>query len=351
MFFSALTFKDSATPFAEALVELHHEIMFYLIVIVSVVIFILVNAINITRVRESYFYSQILSSTAFFKALFLNSFFLPLFTKFLYSSSYLKFSGWLSGVFFDFLYLLISKGGAYLNYFLKIIIFFKSISLNFLNFFGLLDISFSKIFGDYKFLKAKDFLPNTFVSNNFFYKTRNSSSYLTYISNIVSYLNILSIFSDMDYKHFYKNRNAFFSYFYNISSANVTFTSSRALANSLDLVSLDSLYTSNSLPKFNELNSHFSNFLNGFLRSRFSLGNSINFNSARLSNIAPSTTKSLYSFINAQSYTVHNTKLEIIWTVIPTIILIFIAVPSFILLYSLDEVINPSITLKAIGHQ
>ena len=32
MFFNAVTFKDSATPFAEALVELHHEIMFYLIV-------------------------------------------------------------------------------------------------------------------------------------------------------------------------------------------------------------------------------------------------------------------------------------------------------------------------------
>lgn len=91
MFFNAVTFKDSATPFAEALVELHHEIMFYLVVIVSVVIFILINAINITRVRESYFYVHVFNSVAFLKALFLNSFFSPLFDKFLYSPYYLKF--------------------------------------------------------------------------------------------------------------------------------------------------------------------------------------------------------------------------------------------------------------------
>nr|YP_009512802.1 cytochrome c oxidase subunit II [Metapenaeus affinis]AXK15194.1 cytochrome c oxidase subunit 2 [Metapenaeus affinis]UUF68270.1 cytochrome c oxidase subunit 2 [Metapenaeus affinis] len=43
--------------------------------------------------------------------------------------------------------------------------------------------------------------------------------------------------------------------------------------------------------------------------------------------------------------------IEIIWTVLPAIILIFIALPSLRLLYLLDEVNNPSITLKAIGHQ
>jgi len=47
----------------------------------------------------------------------------------------------------------------------------------------------------------------------------------------------------------------------------------------------------------------------------------------------------------------HSSVLEIIWTVIPALILLIIAVPSFSLLYSLDEVINPIITLKVIGHQ
>jgi cytochrome c oxidase subunit 2 len=47
----------------------------------------------------------------------------------------------------------------------------------------------------------------------------------------------------------------------------------------------------------------------------------------------------------------HSTLLEIVWTVIPAIILMIIAIPSFALLYSLDEVVNPSITLKVIGHQ
>ena len=47
----------------------------------------------------------------------------------------------------------------------------------------------------------------------------------------------------------------------------------------------------------------------------------------------------------------HSTLLEVIWTIVPAIILMIIAIPSFALLYSLDEVINPSITLKVVGHQ
>jgi cytochrome c oxidase subunit 2 len=47
----------------------------------------------------------------------------------------------------------------------------------------------------------------------------------------------------------------------------------------------------------------------------------------------------------------HGTQLEIIWTLTPSFILMLIAMPSFALLYSMDEVVDPSITLKAIGHQ
>nr|WAB69685.1 cytochrome c oxidase subunit 2 [Coelophthinia sp. 1 JPL-2022a] len=43
--------------------------------------------------------------------------------------------------------------------------------------------------------------------------------------------------------------------------------------------------------------------------------------------------------------------IEIIWTIIPAIILMFIALPSLRLLYLLDEINDPSITLKTIGHQ
>nr|ALO71086.1 cytochrome c oxidase subunit 2 [Pselaphinae sp. 8 EF-2015] len=43
--------------------------------------------------------------------------------------------------------------------------------------------------------------------------------------------------------------------------------------------------------------------------------------------------------------------IELIWTVIPTFILIFIALPSLKLLYLLDETNNPLITIKTIGHQ
>jgi cytochrome c oxidase subunit 2 len=47
----------------------------------------------------------------------------------------------------------------------------------------------------------------------------------------------------------------------------------------------------------------------------------------------------------------HGTAIEIIWTVTPSLILVMIAVPSFALLYSLDEVVDPAVTVKAIGHQ
>nr|QHD48035.1 cytochrome c oxidase subunit II [Leptalpheus forceps] len=43
--------------------------------------------------------------------------------------------------------------------------------------------------------------------------------------------------------------------------------------------------------------------------------------------------------------------IETVWTILPALILIFIALPSLRILYLLDEVNNPSITLKAIGHQ
>jgi cytochrome c oxidase subunit 2 len=47
----------------------------------------------------------------------------------------------------------------------------------------------------------------------------------------------------------------------------------------------------------------------------------------------------------------HHTHLELIWTIIPTIILILIAIPSFALLYAVDELHNPKITMKALGNQ
>jgi cytochrome c oxidase subunit 2 len=47
----------------------------------------------------------------------------------------------------------------------------------------------------------------------------------------------------------------------------------------------------------------------------------------------------------------HGTLIEIIWTITPALILINIALPSFKLLYMMDEVIDPIVTIKTIGHQ
>nr|ARO74702.1 cytochrome c oxidase subunit 2 [Aneura pinguis]ASN73989.1 cytochrome c oxidase subunit 2 [Aneura pinguis]QIA59466.1 cytochrome c oxidase subunit 2 [Aneura pinguis]WHW95806.1 cytochrome c oxidase subunit 2 [Aneura pinguis]WHW95848.1 cytochrome c oxidase subunit 2 [Aneura pinguis] len=48
---------------------------------------------------------------------------------------------------------------------------------------------------------------------------------------------------------------------------------------------------------------------------------------------------------------VHGTTIEIIRTIFPSIIPMFIAIPPFAPLYSMDEVVDPAITIKAIGHQ
>nr|YP_010180332.1 cytochrome c oxidase subunit II [Oenopia sauzeti]QVD39751.1 cytochrome c oxidase subunit II [Oenopia sauzeti] len=43
--------------------------------------------------------------------------------------------------------------------------------------------------------------------------------------------------------------------------------------------------------------------------------------------------------------------IETIWTILPAFTLIFIALPSLKLIYLIDEIRNPMITLKTIGHQ
>nr|YP_010632181.1 cytochrome c oxidase subunit II [Cybister brevis]WBP62295.1 cytochrome c oxidase subunit II [Cybister brevis] len=50
-------------------------------------------------------------------------------------------------------------------------------------------------------------------------------------------------------------------------------------------------------------------------------------------------------------YLLEGQTIEIIWTILPAIILVFIALPSLRLLYLLDEISNPWLTLKSIGHQ
>ena len=62
---------------------------------------------------------------------------------------------------------------------------------------------------------------------------------------------------------------------------------------------------------------------------------------------------SLYLFkTNEKPYKfTHSSFLEITWTVVPAFLLLFIAFPSFTLLYSLEELVQYQITLKIIGHQ
>jgi cytochrome c oxidase subunit 2 len=51
------------------------------------------------------------------------------------------------------------------------------------------------------------------------------------------------------------------------------------------------------------------------------------------------------------SQTSHHTTLEIAWTVIPVLILVVMAIPSFRLIYYLDRTPDPDMTIKVTGHQ
>nr|AVP25637.1 cytochrome c oxidase subunit II [Chiasmocleis ventrimaculata] len=49
--------------------------------------------------------------------------------------------------------------------------------------------------------------------------------------------------------------------------------------------------------------------------------------------------------------TIDAQEIEMVWTIMPAIILIVIALPSLRILYLMDEISNPDITIKTIGHQ
>ncbi|MCH8918984.1 MAG: cytochrome c oxidase subunit II [Proteobacteria bacterium] len=51
------------------------------------------------------------------------------------------------------------------------------------------------------------------------------------------------------------------------------------------------------------------------------------------------------------SKTTHHTVLEVAWTVVPIMILVLIAIPSFRLLYYMDKAKTPGMTLKVVGNQ
>nr|AAR32837.1 cytochrome oxidase subunit II [Basileuterus fulvicauda] len=51
------------------------------------------------------------------------------------------------------------------------------------------------------------------------------------------------------------------------------------------------------------------------------------------------------------SSTVNAQVIELVWTILPAMVLVTLALPSLRILYMMDEINNPDLTLKAIGHQ
>nr|YP_010257226.1 cytochrome c oxidase subunit II [Dendronanthus indicus]QVM19050.1 cytochrome c oxidase subunit II [Dendronanthus indicus] len=51
------------------------------------------------------------------------------------------------------------------------------------------------------------------------------------------------------------------------------------------------------------------------------------------------------------SSTVDAQEIELVWTILPAMVLVMLALPSLRILYMMDEINEPDLTLKAIGHQ
>nr|YP_009862125.1 cytochrome c oxidase subunit II [Abbottina binhi]QKV09950.1 cytochrome c oxidase subunit II [Abbottina binhi] len=50
-------------------------------------------------------------------------------------------------------------------------------------------------------------------------------------------------------------------------------------------------------------------------------------------------------------YIFESQKIEIMWTILPAMVLVLIALPSLRILYIMDEINDPHLTIKAMGHQ
>ena len=62
--------------------------------------------------------------------------------------------------------------------------------------------------------------------------------------------------------------------------------------------------------------------------------------------------KDRINFMNFYSHGIfHHTLIEVVWTILPAVILAIIAVPSFALLYSMEELVEPTLSIKVTGHQ
>jgi len=51
------------------------------------------------------------------------------------------------------------------------------------------------------------------------------------------------------------------------------------------------------------------------------------------------------------THSTHGTVIELVWTIVPALVLLAIALPSFRLLYLMDEIVLPGLTIKVVGHQ
>lgn len=82
----------------------------------------------------------------------------------------------------------------------------------------------------------------------------------------------------------------------------------------------------------------------------FSATNAGYFYYGRTANFESVLTQKFSPFLTVQQFK-HSTLLEVVWATFPTVVILLILVPSILLIYSVDEDLDPEFTIKVVGHQ
>jgi len=82
----------------------------------------------------------------------------------------------------------------------------------------------------------------------------------------------------------------------------------------------------------------------------FSTTNAGYFYFGRVTNFDSKFSNRYNPFLTVQQFK-HSTLLEVVWATFPSVIILLILVPSILLIYSIDEDLDPEFTIKVVGHQ
>lgn len=313
-------FQDPASPIMEGIIDLHHDLVFFMILISFGVIWVLFNIIF-----------HFFSIQDFFNLKYFNYDIVMFYNK-LIKFAQLLISTWV--------YVFKLPANAALDFILKQVQFviksimsFDSFKQNTYNYYKSSNINIA-------FLKMQSTVINFWNFNNASFSLLSDTLFNLLNKNLLKFkfnYNILAL-----WKFVTQNQNGFFSNLYSYLTSENSFFRVFAYTRNLSIekskkYQLDTI----NLLSSKEFNPVFPS--KQHKEMLISLEDSYEAEHInKLSNTLLVWFPKLFT---------HHTMIEVVWTIIPAIILILIALPSFSLLFSMDQIWQPFFTIKVIGNQ